>query len=78
MGEGGTFALYQTFYPKALNDDIRDDTTYGVAATKSVGGLASTLPRGDRRQALLNHPWIKPVLCAWALFGSGLTVSDFN
>jgi K+ transporter len=30
MGEGGTFALYQALFPKAMSDDIRDDTTYGV------------------------------------------------
>jgi KUP system potassium uptake protein len=76
MGEGGTFALYQALFPKAMSDDIRDDTTYGVAAaTHSIGGLAGASINGDRREKLLKYSWIKPVLCAWALFGSGLTVS---
>jgi hypothetical protein len=77
LGEGGTFALYQGLFPKSMNeDDIRADTTYGVASagTRSIGGLAS--PRKeDRRVSLLRHAWFKPVLCGWALFGSGLTVS---
>lgn len=77
LGEGGTFALYQSLFPKMFNDDIRDDTTYAVAAvTKSIGGPA--VSERERRLQLLKYSWIKPVICAWALFGSGLTVSGFT
>lgn len=78
VGEGGTFALYQGLFPQSMSDDVRDDTTYAIAArTRSVGGLAGSL-KGDRRAALLRYSWVKPVLCAWALFGSGLTVSTLS
>ncbi|PWN53614.1 potassium transporter [Violaceomyces palustris] len=73
-GEGGTFALFQGLFPRSATDDDDADGSRGRALTfvSTKTGSIQT----DRRSLLLRVGWIKPALCALALFGSGLTLAD--